>query len=414
MWRVLRQRDFALLWFGGLLSIAGNWTMVVGFPLYVYDETGSTLATGGTFLAAQVPQVLFGSVAGVLVDRWDRRRTLLLANVVLAAVVLWMLLGIALDALWLLYVVMFILATLQQLVRPAEDALLPRLVGRPEDLVAGNALNALNDNLARLSGPTIGALAYAASGLVGVVVLDAVSFAAAALLVALIRADGRPLLDVADEDLEGDVASAWVARWREWVAGLRLVRSRRQASIVITFAALVGLGEGTMGALLVPFVRDVLEAGDEVLGFIFSAQAVGSLIGGLLVGRFAGSFSAPVLLGFGALGLAAFDAAIFLSPAAVPGPWLVIALFFLVGVPISGLFVGLATLRQTSVPDAFRGRMMGTYGTTFALTAAIGTSVAGFLGEFVPLVPLLMTQVAAYAAGGLLVLAAVRPPEASR
>src|SRR5919198_1112108 len=80
----LRQRNFALLWFAGLISLAGDWMLIVALPIYVYQLTGSTLATSTMFIAGRLPTLLFGSVAGVFVDRWDRKRTMVVANLLLA------------------------------------------------------------------------------------------------------------------------------------------------------------------------------------------------------------------------------------------------------------------------------------------------------------------------------------------
>jgi hypothetical protein len=68
---VLRQRDFSLLWSGGILSVVGDFFLFVALPFFVYERTGSTLATGAMFAAQTMPRLLFGSVAGVFVDRWD-------------------------------------------------------------------------------------------------------------------------------------------------------------------------------------------------------------------------------------------------------------------------------------------------------------------------------------------------------
>ncbi len=89
----LRQRDFALLWVADLISLAGDWVLIAALPVYVYERIGSTLALGLTWLAYALPGVLFGSVAGVFVDRWDRRRTMVVVNLLQAALMLCLLLA---------------------------------------------------------------------------------------------------------------------------------------------------------------------------------------------------------------------------------------------------------------------------------------------------------------------------------
>jgi MFS family permease len=83
MLNLLCRRNFALVWFGGLVSLTGDWVLTAGLPLVVYQMTGSTLALGLTATATAVPRLLVGSVAGVFVDRWDRRRTMLIADLLL-------------------------------------------------------------------------------------------------------------------------------------------------------------------------------------------------------------------------------------------------------------------------------------------------------------------------------------------
>nr|MBA3944488.1 MFS transporter [Herpetosiphonaceae bacterium] len=79
----LRRRDFALVWLAGLISMMGNWVLYIALPIYIYQLTGSALATSAMFVAEMVPALLLGSVAGVFVDRWDRKRTMVVANLLL-------------------------------------------------------------------------------------------------------------------------------------------------------------------------------------------------------------------------------------------------------------------------------------------------------------------------------------------
>jgi len=188
---LLRQRNFGLLWFGGLVSFTGDWILFTGLPLFVFDLTGSTLSTAGVFAASMLPRIVWGSLAGVLVDRWDRRRTLVATNLVQAVGLLPLLLVDSHGRLWIVYAVAFFQASLEELATPAEGALLPRLVPEAE-LVTANALNSLNNNLARLTGPVIAGFTIVAAGLQGIAVLDAVSFLTAAGLIAAIRVTPAP------------------------------------------------------------------------------------------------------------------------------------------------------------------------------------------------------------------------------
>jgi MFS family permease len=152
---LLRQRNFALLWLAGLVSLAGDWALLAVLPFYVYERTDSTLASAMVWRAYALPGLLVGSIAGVFADRWDRRRTVIVANLAAGGGVLGLLLATRPGWLWIVYPVIFLEGTLRQFPGPAESALLPRLVGE-DRLLPAKALNALNDNLGRIAGPVVG------------------------------------------------------------------------------------------------------------------------------------------------------------------------------------------------------------------------------------------------------------------
>lgn len=113
------------------------------------------------------------------------------------------------------------------------------------------------------------------------------------------------------------------------------------------------------------------------------------------------------LLGLGAIGIGLIDVAIFVHPLFSDGIALALALFVVVGLPVAAYGAGLGTLRQTAVEDAYRGRLLGAYGTKLGLSLLVGTIVAGVLGDVIGLLPLLLVQSAVYAAAGVLVLLAL-------
>ncbi len=250
MLRVLRQRNFALLWVGGLISMVGDWVLFVGLPYEIYRQTGSTLATGGMVLALLIPRIAFGSVAGVYVDRWDRRRLMVAVNLLLAGFLI-PLLAVNALGLWVIYVVLIVESTLEQLFTPAEVALLPNLLeGGDEQLIPANALSGVNRHLARLIGPLIGGLVVAVGGLTAIAVVDAASFLVAAGLIAAIRyvAPPRP----AHPPMEEEVVSAWRRLIGEWREGLRVVWHEPVLRALLVFFAITSVGEGLTATLFVP------------------------------------------------------------------------------------------------------------------------------------------------------------------
>ena len=142
MLATLRQRNFALLWCAGLISLIGSRAMMTALPFYVYQQTGATLATAALFAAAYLPMVLLGSVAGVFVDRWDRKRIMVLTNLIQTVVMLLLLLVRSSTWLWLVLLVAFVETSVAMFFGPAERALLPRLV-REDQLIPANALAGL-------------------------------------------------------------------------------------------------------------------------------------------------------------------------------------------------------------------------------------------------------------------------------
>src|SRR5438552_7049114 len=161
MLAVLRQRDYSLLWFGGFISMLGDFVLFVGLPYEVYRRTGSTIATAGMTLAFLVPNILLGSVAGVYVDRWDRRRLMIAVNLVQALSLLPLLLVNQLG-LWVIYAVIVTESSVSQLFRPAQVALVPSLLrGGKDELLTANALTGVAQHLARLIGPAVGGVRVA-------------------------------------------------------------------------------------------------------------------------------------------------------------------------------------------------------------------------------------------------------------
>ncbi len=405
----LRHRDFGLVWVAGLISMMGDWALGVALPIYVYQLTGSALATSGMFAAEMIPALLLGSVAGVFVDRWNRRRTMVVANLLLACGLLPLLLVRSADWVWLVYLVAFVESLGAQFANPAERAFLPTLVGE-DRLVSANALNALNNNLARLIGPAAGGVIAAAFGLTGVALVDLFTFLVAAGLVALVRASGR----VAGAEAGAAVAAAervWRGVWRDWLAGLRFIRRDRQVTAILTMLAIGALGEGVMSGIFVVWIKNVLHGGALELGWLMSAQAVGGLLGGLAIGAL-GSRLAPLWMArIAPIAFGLIDMALFSYPLILPGVWPGLILIAVVGLPAAAIGAGVMTLLQTAVRDDYRGRVFGALGTTQSLIGLVALGIAGVLGDRLnPILLLVAFQGGSYVVFGLIAIVFLTAP----
>jgi MFS family permease len=412
-WRLLRRRpDLARLVSAAMVSLTGDWLLAVGLTYAVYDLTGSTMASAGVFLTSLLPQVLVGLVAGVLVDRWDRRRTMVAANLLLAVGLLPLLLVDGAGLIWVVYPVLVLEAVVETFFAPAEQAMLPRVVddSASTELVTANALNGQAQNLSRLVGGALGGVLAALGGIPLVALADTATFLVAALLVARIRTSGA----VAPRELTAeDVVRGRFAELRaEWVEGARVALGSRTVRVLGTFMLITSFGEGIWGTLFAPYVRSVLHGGPEALGVISGIQAVGGVIGGLVVATFGSRWQPQRMLGLGALAFGLVDLVIALYPLGWVHAWPAAVLMIVVGLPGAVVSAGLMTLFQQHTDDRERGRVFSLILLVRALATVLGSLTAGILGGAIGIVPVMAWQGCGYMlAGSIVLVMLVRTPE---
>jgi MFS family permease len=431
-WALLRRRDFRLLWAGGLISETGDWFLLVGLPVWVLELTGSSLVTSTVFLVGLLPSLVVGPLAGVLVDRWVRRRTLVAVSLAQAAFLLPLLTVNGRDRLWVVYLVMAVEAALAQLNDPAR-ALVPTLVAR-HDLVGANALIALNGNLARLVGSPLGGVLVEVAGLPGLVIGDAASFLLGAALLALVRPSPKPFAPgVAASPGPGPALEPALAvpgppegeRSRsqrrglrvvhsprpgrgvlgEWVDGLRVVLGDRGLRWGLVVDGLAAVAQGIFMVLFVLFVARELGGDGAEVGLLRGVQAIGGLAGGALVVGLARWLEPGRLLGTSLLVFGLISLAVWNGPALTTAGWLYLVLFTAAGIPGIGFLTGLTALVQERSPDAYLGRVLATFLGGFNGLMALGMLLAGLLGDAVGVVPVLNGQAVLYLLTGLLALA---------
>jgi len=374
MLTVLRKRNYGLLWVAQLISMIGDWAIFAALPFYVYNLTGSVLATGVMFMIQVVPPLIFGSFAGVFVDRWDKRWTMIGSSLFRGAILV-ILLGVrSVDMIWLVYLVGFLESTASQFFGPANNALLPTLV-EEDQLITANSLDSLGENGARVIGPALGGVLLASIGLQGVILFDIGSYLLAAILMYFIRVPKEEAAVVPADD--GSASSALSAFWSEFASGLKLVASKPALSRIFLVFGIAALGDSILTVLLVPFFQDVVGVGSTEFGIVLTVRGVAGILGGIVIGAIGSKFKPEHLIAFGLIGTGVSLVAMIIWP--VYGISLVIMI--LISVPLMAWLISGQTWLQTHSPGEFRGRVFGAYGTLSALLMLVGMAFASGLGD---------------------------------
>jgi predicted MFS family arabinose efflux permease len=375
---VLRQRNFALLWTAGLLSLLGDWAFYTIMPVFVLDRTGSVFLAGSVWAVIALPSVVIGPFAGVYADRWDRRRILLVGNGLQSIAALVLATGGTAVGIWLAMVVLLLNASLAAILLPAENALLPALVSSDE-LVPANALNAMNDNLGRIAGPPVGALVYARLGIDAVALFNAVSFLAATLLVWQVQQVRRERedRDVLRYDRGGGVGGE--SFWRSLRTGVEVVCGRRLLGVLFLIFGVIAFADGPLAAMIPPFADTTLGKGAEGVGLLMTFRGVSGLLGALMIGHIAPRVREARLLAVSAslngLGFVAM---------ALSGNFVVVCAIMLVviGPTHIGLHTTLTTVLQRATDDAHRGRVFALLGALTGILFLAGTLGGSAMGAY--------------------------------
>ncbi|HZD74252.1 MAG TPA: MFS transporter, partial [Actinomycetota bacterium] len=319
----LRRPAFARLWLAGAVSETGDWLLLIALPVYVLQVTGSSLVTSTVFLLGLLPGLVVGPLAGVLVDRWDRRRTLVAVSLAQAALLLPLLAVRDHRQLWIVYGVTAVEAALGHLFQPAKNAQVPALVPAGE-LVAANSLTGLTDNLARLVGGPLGGIVLQLTGLEGIVLCDAASFVVAAVLLARVRAlhaetaavvpAAAPRSPARGEGPPAPSTAPEAGLLRQWLDGLGLIRRDQTLGGAMAVLAVASMAQGIFVVLFVVFVFEALHGGAAEVGLLRGVQAVGALIGGALLAPLGHRLAPRHLAGAGLLAFGLVDLAIWNGP----------------------------------------------------------------------------------------------------
>lgn len=368
-WRALRHRNFRLFFGGQTISLMGTWMTRLATSWLVYRLTGSPFLLGVVGFAGQIPTFLLAPLAGVWVDRLNRR------NVLLVTQFLAMLQSLALAALALSHRInireIIALSAFQGLINafdmPGRQTFLVEMVEEKQDLGNAIALNSSMVNMARLVGPSLAGAVIALSSEGYCFLLDGISYLAVILSLALMRLRGAAL--------KGSAHSMLVQLKEGW----EYVSSSPPIRTILLLFALVSLMGWPFTVLMPIFAGKILHGGPHTLGFLMGAVGVGALVSALSLAV------RKTVLGLGkmiplstaafGLGLMAFGfSRIF---------WVSLLLMLVCGFGMMQQMAASNTIIQTIVEDSKRGRVMSFYTVAFVGMAPFGSLLAGGLAHLI-------------------------------
>ena len=359
-----RNRNFRLLWLGQVVSQLGDWFNAVAVYALLLELTGSATAVAWMMVVQLLPVAVFGPAAGVLVDRVNRVRLMIGADLVRGVAILGLLLVDRAEDVWLAYVVMTAAVTGTAFFEPARSATIPAVVDKP-DLLTANAIGTATWSAVLAIGAGLGGLVTALLGRDAAFAINSLSFFGSALFIRQIRLTATTPAGKGVDELER------VGSFTDLVEGLRYLR-RHGAVAALTFVKAGWALAGGAVLLLTVFGERVFPLGASAaggIGVFYAARGVGAGVGAVFTRR---AFHNDPLRLRRAVGPAYFACgACYVLLGFAPNLWT--AATTVVGAHVAGavLWVASSVLLQIAVPDRFRGRVFAAELALLTLMSAV-------------------------------------------
>jgi MFS family permease len=366
--RALRNPNFRLFWSGNFLSNIGTWMQNVAQGWLVLTLTDSAFWLGVVGFAGAIPFLIFMLFGGVIADRVDKRRLLLVTQTVMM-VLAFILAGLAyfkVITVWEVVVLAFLNGTAMAMNNPSYQAMVPKLVERG-DLTNAIALNSAQFNMSRILGPTLGGYAMVAFGVAGNFFLNGLSFVAVLLALTRIRYPEETL--VRHEGLLDSL-----------ISGFRYVRSIPQMYVLMWMIAISSFLSIPFLTFIPFFARDQLRVGESGLGLLLAASGTGAVLGAATVAWKGSIRHRGRIIAFCGAAVMAIVVVFCYSHSVVLSECCMFFEGYGMILTLSGVNVAMQHLSS----DAMRGRVMSIYGTAFLGLPPIGALLAGELSRHLP------------------------------
>jgi DHA3 family macrolide efflux protein-like MFS transporter len=383
--RVLSNRSFSLLWIGQMVSQSGDYIFDVVALWLVLQLTGDIFKVGLTTATILLPPVVIGPLAGVYVDKFNRRDIILISNIFQAATVaaIAVLYGLGSLSFPILLVLLFLLNAGAQFVRPSVTAIIPGLMAK-EDLAAANSLFTISSSLNQIAGFGIGGLLVLFLGVETPIYYDTFTFMFAAASVVLIA---RSVLDVPSvtssaSSIDGENVSSFKDKFLQ---GLRFIRTSRLLLEVIALALVLNFFGGGIQALIAPYAKITVHGNSGTYGAMLAALSLGTVLGSIVVGKIEARKYVGKLLFLGVLGTGGSVALIGFTTVALYS----VILMLVIGVSLAVANLPLQVLIQAKVPGNLLGRVFTSLGALVTMATPIAAVTTGGVASTLQIGPTL-------------------------
>ncbi|EFH83749.1 MFS transporter [Ktedonobacter racemifer] len=352
--RSLSHRSFRLLFLGQAISNLGDWLnylAIISIIVYRWHMGANALAAFSIVMF--LPMILLGPVAGVWVDRWPRKATMIVCDLVRAGLVL----GLVWAAnIYIMLVLVVLASAVSTFFDPAKQALIRGTVPE-EDLLSANSLSQTMFQVAKILGPALGGIIVLLGGAYAAFVCDSVSFLVSALFLSFLP---RLVLPVATDTAEEKEAPAKGNFWLEFRAGFAYILQRRLLLAAVLSASVALFIIGTFDSMSA-LALQALGFDSSLFGFAVGSIGLGTVLGGLIVGQWGKRFSPLRLMALGDIGVGVMigliGLGIIIQLHIWPPFWTV--LWLLGGLAVAGMIIPYGYLLQKETPPEMMGRVSG-------------------------------------------------------
>ncbi|MCX6825715.1 MAG: MFS transporter, partial [candidate division Zixibacteria bacterium] len=365
--RALKYRNYRLFFGGQGISLVGTWMQQIAISWLIYRLTGSAFLLGLTGFAGQIPTFILAPVAGVIADRMNRIRILIITQI-LSMVQAFLLSFLVLTdtiAVWHIIVLSVILGIINAFDMPIRQSLIADMIEKREDLGNAIALNSSIFNGARLIGPSLAGILIASAGEGICFLLNGISFGA--VIFALLAMRVKPkVMDVKDSHILHELKEGF-----NYAFGFLTIR------FILSLLALISL-TGMQYTVLMPIIaKDILHGGSNTFGFLMAATGIGALMGAFYLASRKNAFGLERWLPLAASILGAGLMAVSISKYF----WLSLILMLPIGFGMMVQMAASNTVLQTIVDDDKRGRLMSLYAMAFMGMTPMGSLLAGSMAS---------------------------------